>query len=164
MKHSSISQSQPFGNWWKGPLLRKRSLLPIWVFGFFLLFISQSGLAQLRGLNYQAIAIDENGKEIVGMDLSGQSIQNKTIAVRFSILSGSSVGTVLYQEVHSANTDHYGLFSLIIGDGTVSNNGQYQLMIDIPWSAANQFLKVEIDIKNDGNYKLMSVQQFMATP
>ncbi|MDO9187235.1 MAG: hypothetical protein Q7W13_14565 [Bacteroidia bacterium] len=164
MKHSSISRSQPFGNWWKGPLLRKRSLLPIWVFGFFLLFISQSGLAQLRGLNYQAIAIDENGKEIVGMDLSGQSIQNKTIAVRFSILSGSSVGTVLYQEVHSANTDHYGLFSLIIGDGTVSNNGQYQLMIDIPWSAANQFLKVEIDIKNEGNYKLMSVQQFMATP
>jgi hypothetical protein len=143
----------------------KKSILFLTVvltFNFQLLTLNCS--AQLRGLNYQAVAIDENGKEIVGMDLSGQSIQNKTIAVRFSILSGSSNGTILYQEVHSANTDRYGLFSLIIGDGNVSNSGQYQLMVDIPWSAANQFLKVEIDIKNDGNYKLMSIQQFMATP
>lgn len=184
MKQSSISQLPPFSSWWKGSSPQKQSPLryvslqvrmhpvfsgassgmPRWVLGFFLLFISQIGFAQLRGLNYQAVAIDENGKEIVGMDLSGQSIQNKTIAVRFSILSGSSNGTVLYQEVHSASTDRYGLFSLIIGDGIVSNIGQYQLMIDIPWSAANQFLKVELDIKNDGNYKLMSIQQFMATP
>ncbi|MES2140473.1 MAG: hypothetical protein V4511_12265 [Bacteroidota bacterium] len=159
MKHLSTSRLQPFGRWWKGS-----SRMQGWLLAFFLLFICQIASAQLRGLNYQAIAIDENGKEIVGMDLSGQSIQNKTIAVRFSILSGSSTGTVLYQEVHSANTDRYGLFSLVIGDGTVSNSGQYQLMIDIPWSAANQFLKVEIDVKNEGNYKLMSIQQFMATP
>ncbi|MES2287854.1 MAG: hypothetical protein V4547_19355 [Bacteroidota bacterium] len=159
MKQSSISQSRPFSRWRKGS-----SKMPGWVLAFFLLFICQIGSAQLRGLNYQAVAIDENGKEIVGMDLSGQSIHNKTIAVRFSILSGSANGTVLYQEVHSANTDRYGLFSLVIGDGTVSNSGQYQLMIDIPWSAANQFLKVEIDAKNEGNYKLMSIQQFMATP
>lgn len=154
MKQSSISQTKPEAS----------PGMPGWVLGFFLLFISQIGFAQLRGINYQAVAIDENGKEIVGMDLTGQSIQNKTIAVRFSILIGSSSGTVLYQETHTTGTDHYGLFSLIIGDGTVSNAGQYQLMIDIPWSAANQFLKVEIDIKNDGNYKLMSIQQFMAVP
>lgn len=164
MKQSSISQSQPFGNWWEGSSPRKQFPVPGWALGFFLLFVCQIGFAQLRGLNYQAVAIDENGKEIVGMDLSGQSIQNKTIAVRFSILNGSSNGALLYQEVHSASTDHYGLFSLIIGDGNVSNTGQYQLMIDIPWAEANQFLKVEIDIKNDGNYKLMSIQQFMATP
>lgn len=159
MKQSSISKSQPFGRWGKDS-----SGMPGWILAFFLLFICQVGSAQLRGLNYQAVAIDENGKEIVGMDLSGQSIQNKTIAVRFSILSGSSNGSILYQEVHSANTDRYGLFSLVIGDGTVSNSGQFQFMIDIPWSAANQFLKVEIDVKNEGNYKLMSIQQFMATP
>lgn len=130
----------------------------------FLLFISQVVFAQLKGFNYQAVAIDENGKEIVGMDISGQAIGNKTIAVRFSILSGSTTGTLLYQETHTTNTDRFGLFSLIIGDGSVSNSGQYPQMIDIPWSAANQFLRVEIDIKNNGDYKLMSVQQLMAAP
>ncbi len=120
--------------------------------------------AQLRGLNYQAVAIDENGIEIVGMDINGQAINNKTIGVRFSILSGSSGGSVLYQETHTTNTDPYGLFSLIIGDGIISSSGQYQQMIDIPWSSANQFLQVEIAINNDGNYRLMSIQQFMAVP
>ncbi|MES2397029.1 MAG: hypothetical protein V4549_13540, partial [Bacteroidota bacterium] len=69
MKQSSISQSQPFGNWWKGAshlkqspsecislpmhpvVLRESSRMPGWVLGLFLLFISQIGFAQLRGLN-----------------------------------------------------------------------------------------------------------------
>ena len=121
--------------------------------------------AQLRGINYQAVAIDENGKEIPGTNISGQIIHANTIGVRFSVLSGSTTGALLYQETHIANTDQYGLFSLIIGDGgTVSGVGQYQNLIDIPWSTANQFLKVEIAIKNDGDYKLMSIQQLMAVP
>ena len=129
-----------------------------------ILSISKVGFAQLRGINYQAVVIDENGKEVAGMNLNGQAENNKTIGIRFSILSGSTTGAVLYEETHSTNTDQHGLFSLIIGDGTVSNSGQYQFLIDIPWSTANQFLKVEIAIKNDGNYKLMSNQQFMAVP
>ncbi|MES2138329.1 MAG: tail fiber domain-containing protein [Bacteroidota bacterium] len=123
-----------------------------------------SSFAQLRGINYQAVVIDENGKEVAGINLSGQAENNKTIGIRFSILSGSTTGPILYQETHATNTDRYGLFSLIIGDGTVTSLGQYQLLIDIPWSTANQFLKVEVAIKNDGNYKLMSIQQFMAVP
>lgn len=128
------------------------------------LLASQIGFSQLRGINYQAIAIDEKGKEIAGMDINGQAIHNKTIGVRFSILSGGASGAILYQETHTTNTDPHGLFSLIIGDGVASSNGQYNLLINIPWSTANQFLKVEVDIKNEGNYKLMSIQQFMAVP
>ena len=91
-----------------------------------------SSFAQLRGINYQAVAIDENGKEIPGTNISGQIIHANTIGVRFSVLSGSTTGAILYQETHTANTDQYGLFSLIIGDGTVSNTGQYQNLVDIP--------------------------------
>ncbi|MDO9185922.1 MAG: hypothetical protein Q7W13_07915 [Bacteroidia bacterium] len=129
-----------------------------------LLTLTNVGYAQLRGINYQAVVIDENGKEVAGMNLNGQAENNKTIGIRFSILSGSTTGPVLYQETHSTNTDRYGLFSLIIGDGSVTSLGQYQFLIDIPWSTANQFLKVEVAIKNDGDFKLMSIQQFMAVP
>ena len=63
MKQSSTSQLQPFGRWGKGS-----SGMQGWILAFFLLFISQIASAQLRGLNYQAVAIDENGKESLAQD------------------------------------------------------------------------------------------------
>lgn len=120
--------------------------------------------AQLSGISYQAVAIDENGKGIPGMDINGQALPSASISVRFSILSGSISGTLLYQETHTTNTDIYGLFSLVIGTGNVSSSGQYMTITAIPWQTADQYLKVELDIKNDGNYKLMSFQKFMAVP
>lgn len=143
--------------------LRIKKIKSFFIIAFCIICVP-TAFAQLRGINYQAVAIDENGVEIVGMDINGQAINNKTIGVRFSILDGSSAGPVLYQETHAAVTDQYGLFSLIIGDGTVTSLGQFQLLVDIPWSTADQFLKVEIDIKNTNDYKLMSAQQFMAVP
>jgi hypothetical protein len=133
---------------------------------FFIAFLafSSKNYAQLRGVNYQAVAIDENGQEVPGVDISGQPLSNNTIAVRFSILSGGATGSVLYQETQTTSTDLHGLFSVVIGDGTVSSAGTYALMINIPWAAANQFLKVEIDIHNNGNFKIVSIQQFMAVP
>lgn len=132
----------------------------------FMLFAGQNVVAQqigdLKGIHFQAVAIDDQGKEIVGMDINGKPVYNKTIGVRFTILSGES-GPVLYQETHSTLTDQHGLFSLVIGQGTFAE-GAHSTLMDIPWIEANQFLKVEISIKNDGNYKLVSLQQFMAVP
>lgn len=125
--------------------------------------VSAQRIGDLKGINFQAVAIDENGKEIVGMDINGKPLFDKTIGVRFSILKGSS-GTVEYQETQTANTDKYGLFSLVIGEGTITGQGQYTKLMDIPWIDADQFLKVEIATKNDGNYKLVSNQQFMSVP
>ena len=133
----------------------------------FLIFIGQNVLAQqigdLKGIHFQAVAIDDNGKEIIGMDINGKPVYNKTIAVRFSILKGSD-GPVLYQETHSTLTDQHGLFSLVIGQGELATEGQYATLMEIPWIDADQFLKVEIDISNGSNYKLVSLQQFMAVP
>ncbi|MBN4051187.1 hypothetical protein JYU16_00070 [bacterium AH-315-M05] len=125
------------------------------------LFAQQIG--NLEGINYQAVAIDEDGKEIVGMDVNGKPLYNKAIGVRFTILSGSN-GPVLYQETHTANTDQYGLFSLVIGLGTQTGAGLYTILMDIPWIDADQFLKVEIAINNDDDYKLVSLQKFMTVP
>ncbi|WP_017730942.1 hypothetical protein [Nafulsella turpanensis] len=133
----------------------------------FVLFAGPSVLAQqigdLKGIHFQAVAIDDQGKEIVGMDIEGKPLYNKTIGVRFSILSGDS-GPVLYQETHTTLTDQHGLFSLVIGQGELTGAGQYATLMELPWIEANQFLKVEISIKNDGDYKLVSLQQFMAVP
>ena len=129
--------------------------------------ISQYAYAQkigdLKGIYYQAVAIDEYGKEIVGMDINGKPLYEKAIGVKFTITKGLD-GPVLWEETHTTTTDKYGLFSLVIGTGQPTGNGMYTRLLDIPWIDADQFLKVEISTKNDGVYKLVSNQQFMAVP
>jgi len=116
------------------------------------------------GITYQAVAFDENGKEIAGHDINGNIIYNKRIDVKFSIVGGTQNGEVLYKEIHTTSTDQFGLFSLIIGHGDVSEDGKYQKLIDINWGADKLFLKVEIDIKRSGNFKVMGIQQMMSVP
>jgi hypothetical protein len=116
------------------------------------------------GITYQAVALDNSGKEIAGQDNNGSIIYSKQIGVRFSILSASQNGKLLYSEAHSTYTDQFGLFSLVIGHGDVSSEGIYQKLIDIDWGTGELFLKVEIDLSNNGDFKLMGIQQMMAVP
>jgi hypothetical protein len=116
------------------------------------------------GISYQAVALDENGKEIAGQDINGNIISGKTIGVRFSVVSGTPEGELLYNEVHSVNTDQYGLFSLVIGHGDVSSDGKYEKLTDITWGTDRLYLKVEIDTRRTGNFKVMGIQQMMAVP
>ncbi len=129
--------------------------------------ISQYTYAQnigdLKGIYYQAVAIDENGKEIVGMDVEGKPLFEKAIGVRFTITKGVN-GPIQWEETHTTITDKYGLFSLVIGQGQQTGNGAYTRLLDMPWIDADQFLKVEISTKNDGTYVLVSNQQFMTVP
>lgn len=119
-------------------------------------------IGNLKGINYQAVALD-HGQEIVGMDVEAKSLYKRTIDVRFSITEGVE-GPTYYQETHETTTDEYGLFSLIIGQGDNTGEGTHDSLLSIPWIDANQFLKVEIAINNDGNYEVVSFQQFMTVP
>jgi hypothetical protein len=124
---------------------------------------SQPHIGDLKGIYYQAVAIDEDGKEIVGTDIAGKPLYEKAIGVRFTITKGSD-GTIEYQETHTTTTDRYGLFSLTIGQGQSTGSGLYSRLPDIPWIDADQFLKVEISAKNNDDYRMVSNQQLMAVP
>jgi hypothetical protein len=114
-----------------------------------------------QGINYQAVAVDHNGKEIVGVDHQGQVIPNRQIGIRFSILDNQS--TVLYQEEHQTNTDRFGMFALTIGMGKHSG-GELESFSEIDWGLGSHFLKVEIDSRGGRNYRSMGTQQFMSVP
>jgi len=62
-----------------------------------------------QAINYQGLARDN----------SGTVIANHLVALRISILSGSMTGSAVYVETHSKTTDGFGLFNLLIGQGTV---------------------------------------------
>ena len=104
------------------------------------------------GIFYQAVARDNTGKELA----------NKNIDVKFSIISGNPLGTVVYQELYSdVTTSKYGVFSLIIGKGTPTG-GLYGDLSQIQWNTAFHYVKVEVKFDND--FIDMGTMQFLAVP
>jgi hypothetical protein len=129
-----------------------------------LAIISSGAFSQIPdGINYQAVALDGDGNKITGTDASWNILEDKQFNVRFSIHESSPDGTLLYEETHSAHTDPFGMFSLVIGHGE-KTGGLCSKLSDIPWGRDKVFLRVEIDIARDQNYKLMDIQQMMAVP
>lgn len=102
------------------------------------------------GFNYQAIARDNIGQPII----------SQPISARFSILDGSSSGTVLYAEQHNLTTNALGLFSIQIGAGNVIS-GSFS---GINWASGSKWLKSEIDPAGGNNYSLSGTQQLMSVP
>ena len=104
------------------------------------------------GINYQAVARDVNGAEMV----------SEQIDIRFSIVSGTPQGPTEYQEVHyGVNTSKYGVFTATIGTGTVLA-GEKELLRDITWETDTYFLKVEIKFLSD--FHEVGVMQFLSVP
>ncbi len=129
--------------------------LKIWLLAFVLTTVSLGSFAQDNvpyGINYQAVARDNFGKELTSKDID----------VKFSIIKETPLGTMVYQELYShVTTSKYGVFSLVIGKGTATG-GIYNSFSQIDWSKANHFLKVEVKFEND--FIDMGTMQFLAVP
>jgi len=103
-----------------------------------------------QSFSYQAVA----------RDLAGNIIANKAVSLRFSILDGSSSGTVVYQETQSATTNVLGLCNVSVGQGTVTS-GNFST---IGWGSGGKFLKVEIDPNGGSSYTVMGTTQMLSVP
>jgi hypothetical protein len=114
-----------------------------------------------QGINYQAVVYSENGNQNPGLDAPGQVLGNESIGVRFTIYSGSATGTEVYKETYTSTTDEFGLFSLIIGQGTQQGINTFDA---IDWGAGYHFLKVEIDKTGGTTYLDMGTLQMWSVP
>ncbi len=103
------------------------------------------------GINYQAVARDNLGNEL----------KNRNLNVRISIIAGDPTGIVEYAETHSVNTDPFGLFNLVIGQGSFYE-GEKTDFNTINWASSSHFLKVEVDFGQ--GYISMGTMQFLAVP
>lgn len=115
------------------------------------LLISLPASAQApQGINYQGVARDNEGKPIA----------TKEISVRISILQNTAQGTAEYTETHSPKTNPFGLFTLVIGQGTVTS-GNFAF---VSWAVGNKWLQIEIDPTGGSSYQLAGSQQLMSVP
>jgi hypothetical protein len=113
-----------------------------------------------QGISYQAVALDPNGHPVIGVDPTGQPIENAEINVRIAVLDGTPTGPVLYEEQHTVLTDQYGLFTLTIGEGLVAS-GAFNA---IDWASDKKYLQTKLDLQRTGNFILAGVQQLMSVP
>jgi hypothetical protein len=137
----------------------KKILLTILLIVSFNSFTQQETPPQ--GINYQAVVYSDNSNENPGVDSQGQVLKNEKIGVRFTIYSGSASGTEAYKESHNSLTDEFGLFSLIIGQGSQISINAFDA---IDWGTGYYYLKVEIDKNGGVNYIDMGTLQMWSVP
>jgi uncharacterized protein (TIGR02145 family) len=103
-----------------------------------------------QGFNYQAVA----------RDASGQSLVNKSVMFRISLLQGSISGTAVYAETQATTTNQFGLITLNIGSGTVVSG----TFASINWAGGPYFIKVEMDAAGGTSFQSMGTSQLLSVP
>lgn len=114
----------------------------------------QMGMAQgaPKGINYQACARNNIGDELV----------KRIIDVRITIYAEeASAENAEWIENHKTVTNDYGIFSIIIGQGSREGGSEDEFSA-ITWGADPHFMKVEIDF--GGGYRNMGISQFVSVP
>jgi hypothetical protein len=118
-----------------------------------LLFASLTCVAQAPplGINYQAVARDNNGAILA----------NTPISVRLSVINDIVNNTVEYSEEHTPlTTNQFGLFTLVIGQG--NQVGGPVTFNNIAWGSGSHYVKIEV---NTGTgYIDMGTMQLWSVP
>ena len=116
------------------------------------LLLSLSAFAQNEGINFQGMA----------RTAAGEPVANQKISLRLSVLLYSESGTVEYSETKESTTSGQGVFSVVIGDGSIlTKTGNFS---DINWKSKPKFLKVELDPIGGTNFALMGTSRLQAVP
>src|ERR1043165_6345722 len=95
---------------------------------------------------------------------SGTAIANQAVSLRFSFYSGSSAGTLVWQEDHSLSTDSYGHLVLIIGTGQSHGAGAAASFSQVNWGGAIHYLKVSLDASGGSTYTDLGNSQLFSVP
>lgn len=123
-------------------------LLTIFLFCCFSVSITLGQAPQ--AFNYQAVARDAAGSPLI----------NQSIGIQFNILSGSSMGAIVYSEVYTVTTNSNGLFNIQVGNGTPVS-GNFSI---IDWGANDYFLQVALDPNGGSNYQIFGTSQLLSVP
>ncbi|MEL7195052.1 MAG: hypothetical protein AAFO96_21535 [Bacteroidota bacterium] len=124
-------------------------MLLVWAFAG--LIFSQAIAQSPEAFKYQAVVRDANYAPIA----------NQNVKVRLSIVEGTTTGPIIYQEAHDVTTSAIGLFSLNVGEGTVTG-GSFD-SIDFQ-SGGDLFLQVEVDQLGGTNYQPLGISQLLSVP
>ena len=90
---------------------------------------------------------------------SGSLVSNQEVSFRFTVLKGSELGSIVFEEEHTVTTNINGLATMIIGKGSGSDD-----LSEIDWGNDSYFLKVEVDPEGGFNYIAEDTTQLLSVP
>jgi len=90
---------------------------------------------------------------------SGSLVSNQEVSFRFTILKGTQLGSIVFEEEHTVTTNINGLATMIIGKGSGTDD-----LSEIDWGIDSYFLKVEVDPKGGFNYVGEDTTQLLSVP
>lgn len=125
-----------------------------------LFLISCAIILQLKSLESFAQATNSFSYQAVVRDASGNVLQNQNIALRIAILENSPSGTEIYVEIHTKQTNNFGLVSLEIGTGSVITG----VFASIPWGTITPWLKIGIDLSGGTSYTDFGTSKMQSVP
>ncbi len=105
---------------------------------------------QAEGINYQAVIRNSGGTVLA----------NQNVNMKFSILSGSSSGTVEYAETKAGTTNAQGVLSTVIGTGTPTTG----VWKNLTWLNGPYFIKVEADPTGGSTFADLGTSQLVSVP
>lgn len=100
---------------------------------------------------YQGLAVQADGSVATSAPIS----------IRLSLLQGSSSGSTIYVETHQSRTNSQGFFSVALGQGARMGTTH---LADIEWHQGPYYLKSEIDIDGNYEYRLQGISQLISVP
>lgn len=101
--------------------------------------------------NYQGVARDN----------SGTVLASQSIGLQLQIHEGSSGGTVVYSETHSVTTNDFGLFNVMLGNGTVGTGTDLGAL---DWATNSYYVEVGLDPSGGSSYTSMGTSQLISVP
>ncbi|MEM6348083.1 MAG: hypothetical protein AAF927_29605, partial [Bacteroidota bacterium] len=122
--------------------MKKSSL----VFGVFLLLLFSLQAQAPQGIQFQSVVRDG----------TGTPMNNATVDVRFTVQTGG--GANVFQETHTVTTDNFGLFKLVLGQGTLV----FGSFPNIDWGASQHQVNIEVDA--GAGYVPLGTCQFESVP
>lgn len=100
--------------------------------------------------NYQGVARNS----------AGNVIPNQNIGLQVTIHHSSPTGITVMQETHVTTTNDFGLFNLVIGDGTPT----FADMSAISWAGGVYYIEIGLDAAGGSNYQSMGTSQLLSVP
>ncbi|MDG2153213.1 MAG: hypothetical protein P8K10_04695 [Crocinitomicaceae bacterium] len=103
-----------------------------------------------EGVNYQAVIRDN----------LGNPIENTSVGIKIGIYQNTTVGTLVFEESFTPNTNTFGLVNFVIGQGSLIS-GDFSI---IDWSSGPYFVEISADIDGGINYEAIGTQELMSVP
>ncbi len=119
---------------------------------FLLISLSFTLLSQVPDrISYQGVA----------RSASGSFLANQSIGVKIKIHKTVISGPIVYEEIHTATTNQFGLFNLVIGGGFAVSSS----FVLINWDTDGPFfLEVLMDPLGGTSYTSIGTQQLLSVP